>query len=138
MKKKNSLLLAFLVSTLGIGGFSNAIAEIKNNEILTLADFNKEVINDKSVKRKDVTFINNKLKMSGIIFSPANLDEGKKYPSVVVLHPGGGIKEQTASLYAYRLAQQGFVALAYDASHQGASEGEPRLLENPIERELKT
>lgn len=134
MKKKSNILLALLVSTLGISGISNAKADIKSHEILTLSDFNKKVSSDTTVKRKEVTFINNKLKMAGILFSPANLDEGKKYPSVVVLHPGGGIKEQTASLYAYRLAQQGFVALAFDASHQGASEGEPRLLENPIER----
>lgn len=134
MKKKSGILLALIVSTMGINGINISRADIKNQEIITLADFNKEVSADSTVKRKEVTFMNNNLKMSGVIYSPANLDEKQKYPSIVVLHPGGGIKEQTASLYAYRLAQKGFVALAYDASHQGASEGEPRLLENPGER----
>ena len=72
--------------------------------------------------------------MAGLIFSPADMDESKKYPAIVVVHPGGGIKEQTASVYAYRLAQQGYIAFAFDASHQGASEGMPRQLEDPTKR----
>jgi fermentation-respiration switch protein FrsA (DUF1100 family) len=106
----------------------------KSESIVTLADFEKEVTASKTVKRTPVTFKNQTLKMAGLIFSPADMDEGKKYPAIVVVHPGGGIKEQTASLYAYRLAQQGYIALAFDASHQGASEGEPRGLEDPTKR----
>jgi fermentation-respiration switch protein FrsA (DUF1100 family) len=72
--------------------------------------------------------------MSGVIFTPANMGSGKTYPAIVVVHPGGGAKEQTASLYAWRLAQQGYVALAFDASNQNASGGETRLLEDPTAR----
>jgi len=88
--------------------------------------------NNKNVQA--VTFKNNNLKMAGNLYLPASFDKAKKYPAIVVVHPGGGVKEQTAGLYARQLAENGFVALAFDASHQGASEGLPRFLDNPINR----
>jgi len=72
--------------------------------------------------------------MAANIYLPAGFDASQKYPAIVVTHPGGGVKEQTAGLYASKLAENGFVAIAFDASYQGASSGMPRQLENPYIR----
>lgn len=81
-----------------------------------------------------VSFKNNNVTMVGNLYLPANFDKSKKYPAIVVAHPWGGVKEQTSGLYARKLAEQDFIALAYDASHYGESGGEPRFMENPTDR----
>lgn len=83
---------------------------------------------------KKVAFKKFNLNIAGLLFLPGDFDAGEKYPAVVVTHPGGGVKEQCSSLYAWNLAQAGYVTLAFDASHQGESEGLPRYLEDPASR----
>ena len=81
-----------------------------------------------------VTFQNRNgqgITMAADIHTPAGFDAARRYPAIVIAHPGGGVKEQAAGLYAAQLAEQGFVAVAFDASYQGASSGAPRQLENP-------
>jgi hypothetical protein len=81
-----------------------------------------------------VSFPNQFTIMAGHLFVPANIDKTKKYPALAVAHPFGGIKEQTAGTYARKMAEKGYVTLAFDASHQGESGGYPRDTENPAER----
>lgn len=78
----------------------------------------------KNLNGQDIT-------MAAVINFPANFDDSKRYPAIVVAHPGGGVKEQTSGLYARKLAEHGFITIAFDASFQGESTGLPRQLENP-------
>lgn len=47
-----------------------------------------------------VTYRLNGLDIVANVYTPANYDPAQKYPAVLVAHPNGGVKEQTAGLYA--------------------------------------
>ncbi|MGL5600948.1 MAG: alpha/beta hydrolase [Silvania sp.] len=68
------------------------------------------------------------------VYTPADYDPAKKYPTVVVAHPNGGVKEQVAGLYAQRLAEHGYITITADAAYQGASGGMPRSVDKPANR----
>ncbi len=78
-----------------------------------------------------VTYKLNGIDIVANVYTPADYDASKQYPAVVVAHPNGGIKEQTAGLYGQRLAEAGYITLVADASYQGGSGGEPRHTDKP-------
>ena len=55
----------------------------------------------------------------------------QKLPAIAVSGPFGATKEQSSGLYAMRMAERGFVALAFDPSYTGESSGEPRRTASP-------
>lgn len=66
---------------------------------------------------------------------PENFDESIQYPAIISGHPIGSCKEQTSgNVYGAVLAKAGFIVIAFDASFQGESGGEPRSTENPVLR----
>jgi uncharacterized protein len=66
------------------------------------------------------------MNIAGNLFLPKDLDRNARRPAIVVGHPMGAVKEQSATLYAIKMAEQGFVAMAIDLPFWGESEGEPR------------
>lgn len=85
-------------------------------------------------KKQSVTFKNRTWDVAAELHLPEGFDAGKKYAAIVCVHPGSSCKGQTAGLYATKLAGHGFVTIAFDASFQGESGGEPRYIEDPATR----
>ena len=80
-----------------------------------------------AVNVEKVSFLNQyKMRVGGNLFLPKDMKAGEKYPAIIVGHPMGAVKEQSANLYATKLAERGFVTLSLDLSFWGESEGEPR------------
>ena len=59
-------------------------------------------------------------------FRAEKSNRGTPSPAIIVGHPMGAVKEQSANLYATKLAERGFITLSFDLSFWGESEGQPR------------
>ena len=85
-----------------------------------------------SVTVRQVTFPNQyNMNIAGNLFLPKNLDQKTKHAAIIVGHPMGAVKEQSANLYAVKMAEQGFVTLSVDLAFWGGSEGQPRNAVSP-------
>ena len=134
--KKIAILLALVMPIIGINR-SNAqntqMQPMKNPYTLVYEGAITENvvgqvnIHPVSYKIKDVNIVAN-------VYTPANFDTAKKYPTIVIAHPNGGVKEQVAGLYAQRLANQGYITITADAAYQGGSGGTPRNIDKPANR----
>lgn len=71
------------------------------------------------------------MNVAGNLFIPKGLKQDIKNPAIIVGHPMGAVKEQSANLYATKMAEQGFVTLSLDLSFWGESEGRPRNAVSP-------
>ncbi len=80
---------------------------------------------------KKVHFNSEGAALAGHLFLPPNFDKSKNYPGIVVSGSWTTVKEQMAGLYAKKLAEEGFITLAFDFRNYGESEGEPRFYESP-------
>ncbi len=131
LKFINAALFAAVVGTLS--GASMAADYKQNPFTLAYEGAISENVKGK-VNVRPVAYKLNGLDISANVYTPANYDPSKKYPTIVVAHPNGGVKEQVAGLYAQRLAEQGYITIAADAAYQGASGGQPRNVDKPAHR----
>ena len=58
-------------------------------------------------------------------------DAKGKLPAIAVSGPFGAVKEQSSGLYAQKMAEFGFLTIAFDPSYTGESGGMPRYVASP-------
>ena len=135
MHKRSVLLSALVLFAAGALNGAQAAADVLPGSIQTEAFVVTPVdLNSGVVVRKVAFLRSNNIVLAGNLFLPPNFKAGEKYPAVLSVHPAGSVKEQSAGLYAYRLAEQGFVTLAFDAAYAGESGGSPHWSEAQYER----
>ena len=82
------------------------------------------------VNHKKITFHNRfGITLAADLYEPKGKDG--KLPAIAVCGPFGAVKEQASGLYAMKMAERGFVTLAFDPSFTGESGGEPRFVNSP-------
>lgn len=117
--RKLIMLLGLLISSFSVMGadMSNGADNFYTSDRVTV---------------QKVTFKNQyQMNVAGNLFIPKNLNRNAKNPAIVVGHPMGAVKEQSANLYATKMAEQGFVTLSLDLSFWGESDGQPRNAVSP-------
>lgn len=116
-------LLLFMSGIIGAGqsAFAYSIPEDAQNFYQT----------DKAVMQKVQFKSLYDVKIGGNLYIPKNADKTAKYAAIIVGHPMGAVKEQSANLYANKMAEQGFIALSIDLPFWGESEGSPRNSVSP-------
>lgn len=155
MKMKAKLVASFLMAGIVLGTSTGYVSEMpaamaaaktmEGTEMKTAENKNPfglvyrgaiEKNEPGKVNIRPVEYKVNGIKAAANLYLPAGYDEndGKTYAAVTVAHPNGGCKEQVAGLYAQKLAELGYVAIACDARYQGASGGTPRLRDYPSNR----
>ncbi|WP_447919144.1 alpha/beta hydrolase [Achromobacter aegrifaciens] len=83
------------------------------------------------VSVQTVRFVNQyQMEVAGNLHVPKALDRNARHAALVVGHPMGAVKEQSANLYATKMAERGFLTLSIDLPCWGESAG-PRNRVSP-------
>ena len=86
---------------------------------------------DRVTSRK-VTFKSQyQMNIAGNLLTPSNLNPNAQTPAIIIGHPMGAVKEQSANLYATKMAEMGFVAMSIDLPFWGESDGQVRNMVSP-------
>jgi hypothetical protein len=99
-------------------------------ELTLTQEWDKVFPLSEKVSHRKVTFETQYgLTLAADLYTPK--DAKGKLAAIAVSGPFGAVKEQSSGLYAMRMAERGFVALAFDPSYTGESSGEPRRTASP-------
>lgn len=101
-----------------------------NEKINLVQEWDKTFPKSEKVNHKKVTF-NNRFGITLVadLYEPKNAKD--KLPAIAVCGPFGAVKEQCSGLYAQKMAERGFLTIAFDPSYTGESTGTPRYVASP-------
>ncbi|KAF4133331.1 putative peptidase S15 domain-containing protein [Phytophthora infestans] len=117
-----------IAAALGVIAVARTMTASAQNMSFGAANFYRS----NNVTIQPITFSNQfKMSVASNLFTPKSLDTNGSAPAIIVGHPMGAVKEQSANLYATKMAEEGFVTVSIDLSYWGGSEGEPRNAASP-------
>ncbi|MDE6535671.1 MAG: alpha/beta hydrolase [Muribaculaceae bacterium] len=128
MTKKICLIFSILMTmAANINSQDNSIVK---EELVMTADWDKTFPKSDKVDHSKVTFVNRYgITLAADMYVP----KGAKTPlaAIAVSGPFGAVKEQSSGLYAQKLAEMGYLTIAFDPSFTGESGGSPRRVASP-------
>ena len=153
MKKcmKIYLLKSYLILSFCIFGTASILAQenpsftnsVMEEKLSLTQEWDKVFPKSDKVNHSKITFHNRYgIELAGDLYLPREV-EGKlaavavaknaegKLPAIAVCGPFGAVKEQVSGLYAQRMAELGFLTIAFDPSFTGESGGQPRYVASP-------
>ena len=99
-------------------------------ELVLTAEWDKVFPKSDKVDHRKVTFVNRYgITLAADMYTPKNV-EGK-LPAIAVSGPFGAVKEESSGKYAQKLAEQGYLTIAFDPSFTGESGGNVRRVASP-------
>lgn len=117
-------------SALILAACSNQPQQKMENKLNLTHEWDKVFALSDKVNHSKVTFETQYgLTLAADLYTPKNASG--KLAAIAVSGPFGATKEQSSGLYAMRMAERGFVTLAFDPSYTGESSGEPRRTASP-------
>lgn len=127
---KTFALKTFTLASVGLLALTPAATAYPENLRETAMPTLTPAVKANKVTIRPVQFLSDGTKVAGNLYLPATIAKGSQ-PAIVVVGPQTSFKEQVAAVYAQQLAQEGFIALAFDHRTFGSSGGAPRQFENP-------
>lgn len=102
----------------------------KEEKLNLCKEWDKTFAKSNNVNHRKVSFHNRYgITLAADLYEPK--DKKGRLPAIAISGPFGAVKEQSSGLYAQKIAEYGFLTLAFDPSFTGESGGNPRNVASP-------
>lgn len=105
-------------------------SSIKKETMEITESWDKVFPKSDKVNHSKITFVNRYgITLVADLYQPINASG--RMPAIAVSGPFGAVKEQCSGLYAQKMAERGYLTIAFDPSFTGESGGTPRYVASP-------